>query len=42
MVKRYKFALLVFFSIMSVLFWAAVIEYLIRVGLFGHLRPGVM
>ena len=37
MAKRSKLALLVFFSIVSVLFWAAVIEYLVRVGPFGHL-----
>jgi hypothetical protein len=37
---RSKLALLVFFSIVSVLFWAAVIEYLVRVGPFGHLLPG--
>jgi len=37
MAKRSKLALLVFFSIVSVLFWAAMIEYLVRVGPFGHL-----
>jgi hypothetical protein len=40
MAKRSKLALLVFFSIVSVLFWAAMIEYLVRVGPFGHLLPG--
>jgi hypothetical protein len=38
MAKRSKLALLVFFSIVSVLFWAAVIEYLVRVGPFGHIH----
>ena len=36
--ERSKLALLVFFSIVSVLFWAAVIEYLVRVGPFGHIH----
>jgi hypothetical protein len=40
--KRSKLALLVLFSIVSVLFWAAVIEYLVRVGPFGHHFPGTM
>ena len=40
MAKGSKLALLVFFSIVSVLFWAAMIEYLVRVGPFGHLLPG--
>jgi len=38
MTERSKLALLVFFSIVSVLFWAAVIEYLVRVGPFGHIH----
>jgi hypothetical protein len=40
MAERSKLALLVIFSIVSLLFWAAVIEYLVRVGVFGHLQPG--
>jgi len=38
MTERSKLALLVFYSIVSVLFWAAVIEYLVRVGPFGHIH----
>jgi len=38
--RRLELAMLVFFSIVSLLYWAAVIDYLMRVGVFGHLAPG--
>jgi hypothetical protein len=38
--RRLELALLVFFTIISLMYWAAVIEYLMRVGVFGHLGPG--
>ena len=36
--RRLELALLVFFTIISLLYWAAVIEYLVRVGPFGHIH----
>jgi len=42
MPRRLELALLVFFTIISLLYWAAVIEYLVRVGVFGHIPPGTL